>query len=381
MKIRFWYVVVFCFLVSVIAYRAFVDFRQRSDQTTDFEFLIRDAPLPIRCLFLDPNRLKVKAWHTGDYSLYQWKSNFREKTISVQVAAEMDNGGEKLHWVKINGIKQFNHQIEVENWKLVNQRSFQRKNEIQSFSFIAGFIPIINGFRIDSIYSPTIELEKIGNELLKTHGGDFQCTNYLVSMVSNDGARRPFLELWVNTDVRPLGIVRARWRDEFIEIIEVVPNRSVESSEIVKTQLNRKNAIRNQSCTQCHVDEIGGKDVNLVGSGYAVAGDSFDFTDVHFHAFQAGLTTMKNPIHLRTVSKNKRLANEVVRFTWEKGSFSAKSDRYGDLYLSMDPVLHQAHLRAIPDQGRLAISFYNTPVKKNRILKWLATVESGKLPR
>lgn len=380
MKIRFWYIVVFCFVAIIIAYGAFVDFRQRSAQSADFRRLVREATLPIRCLLLDFNQLKVKAWHTGDYSLYHLESNFEEKTFSIQVAAVIDNDEEKFHWLKIKGIRQYNKQIEVENWKLVKQRSFQLKNEIQSFAFIEGFVPISNGFRINSIFSRAIELDELGNEIVKTRGGDFQCTHYLASIVSEDGAREPFLELWVNTNVRPLGIVRARWRDESIEIIEVVSNRSVESPEIVKTQLNRKNAAPNPPCIQCHVNEIGGKDVNLVASGYAVGGASLDLTQAHFHAFQAGVTTIENPIHLRTVSRNVRLGNVAVRFTWEGGSFSVKSDRDGDLYLSMDEVLHQAHLRAIPHQGRLGLSFYNTGLKRTRVLKWHATVENARLP-
>jgi len=334
-----------------------MDFRGRWSRAAELEYLVRESTLPIRCRFIDPSQVGVKEWHTGDYSLYKLKSNTDNMLISFQVVSSVQNQQEKkFHWIRGRGLKQFNKPADIERWRLVSERSFQRKNEVKSFDYIDGFIPVPNATRKFPAFPHETVLKKIGDEVVETEVGSIHCSHHFAYLVSENGESKPLLELWVNPEVRPLGIVRARWRDAYMEIVQTVPASSWEIPKVHNTQLEIKKSDSDNMCIQCHVDGIGGKDVEIYSSGYILSGAEIDLTESLFHHLQSGMISIGDSIQLVVVPKHRRQGLEkFVRFTWRKGSFWVKSNESDEVSLSMDATLHEGHLRAIPHQGRLIV--------------------------
>ena len=164
------------------------------------------------------------------------------------------------------------------------------------------------------------------------------------------------LELWVNPDVRPLGIVRARWQDTYLEIVERKLPSSWDLPNVLNTQLEMKKSDSDNMCVQCHVDGIGGKDLRLYNAGYALNGAEIDLTESLFHQFQSGMIHTGDSLQLGVIPKHwRRDQGQFMQFTWRKGSFWIKSDERDKVTFSIDATLFEGHLRAIPHQGRLGL--------------------------
>ena len=341
----------FAGIVIFLTYKTFMDFRDRWSKAATFKYTVRSATLPIRCMFIDPDQLGVKEWHEGDYSLYKLKSNTEELLISFQVVSSVEaQNGKKLYWIRNTGLKPSG----IEYWRLVNQRSFQRKDEVKSFDYVDGSIPVPNERRKHPALSYKTIFNKIGNEVIETEVGVIQCSRYLASLVSEDGESQPLLELWGNPNVRPLGIVRARWQDTYLEIVEKKLPSSWDLPKVLNTQLEMKKSDSDNMCVQCHVDGIGGKDIRIYNAGYVLNSAEIDLTESLFHQLQSGMIQTGAALQLGVISKHRRRGqDQFVQFTWRKGNFWVKSDERDKVSFSMDTTLFHGHLRAIPHQGRL----------------------------
>lgn len=346
-----------CAVVIFLTYKGFIIFREQWSKAADFQYMVHNATLPVRCLFIEPNQIGVKAWQVGDYSLYKLKSNKANMLISFQVVSSIqDQHGKNLHWIRSTGLKRLYESVEIEFWRLVKERSFQRNNVVKSFDYVAGSIPVPNAPRTLPAPSHKTILNKIGDEVVETEVGFIQCSRYLASLVSAYGESEPLLELWVNPDVRPLGVVRARWRDTYLEIVKMELPTSWELPKALNTQLEMKRSDSDNLCRQCHVDGIGGKDVKIYRSGYTLNAAEIDLTESLFHQLQSGMINIGDSIGLAVIPKyGRRRLNKFVQFTCRKGSFWVKSNETDEVLLSMDAVLHEEHLRAIPHHGRLVL--------------------------
>lgn len=343
----------FAGVVILLTYKVFMDFQGRWSKAADFEYVVRHATLPIRCLFIEPYQIGVKEWHEGDYALYKLKSNANtdEVLISFQVVSSVeDRSGKKLYWIRSTGLKPSG----IEYWRLVNQRSFQRKDEVKSFDYVEGSIPVPNLPRGFPALSHKTVLNKIGDEVIETDVGAIHCSRYLASLAAAKGESEPLLELWVNPEVRPLGIVRARWQDTYLEIVERELPSSWDLPKVLNTQLEKKNTTSDNRCVQCHVDGIGGKDLMMYNAGYVLNGAEIDLTASLFHQFQAEMIHTGDALELIVIPKHSRRGqDQFVQFTSKSGSFWVKSDETDKVPFSMDATLFEKHLRAIPHQGRL----------------------------
>lgn len=351
------FVTFLCAVVIFLTYKGFMDFHQRWSKAADFEYIVHTSTLPIRCLFIEPDQIGVKAWYIGDYSLYKLKSNTENMLISFQVVSSVqDQHGKNLHWIRSTGLKRLYKPADIELWRLVRKRSFQRNDVVKSFDYVKGFIPVPNAPRVLPAPSHKTVLNKIGAEVVETEVGFIHCNRYLASLVSADGDSKPLLELWTNPEVRPLGIARARWQDAHLEIVKMEPPASWELPKVLNTQLEMKKSDSDNLCIQCHVDSIGGIDVKIYESGYTLNGAEIDLTQSLFHQLQSGMIDIGDSLGLVVMPKyNRRGLDKFVQFAWRKGSFWVKSNEEDEVRLSMDAVLHEGHLRAIPHHGRLVL--------------------------
>ena len=208
-----------------------------------------------------------------------------------------------------------------------------------------------------SVASPSypVILEDIGTEIVKTPVGDFECQHYFAGIRSPIGKFNPILELWTNPSVRPLGIVKLRWQDETLDLVDLKAPLSAETP-IVNSKILNRHVIRDQGCVGCHEKEIGGKDLKFL-SRYLLSAKELNLTKCLFHYYQDGLVKTSDLVRLQTILHLGRFnPKEFVQFTWRKGSFWVKTDPVGKLAISLDSLVIHENLRVLPQSGALILN-------------------------
>lgn len=339
-----------------------VDFQKRWKAAAAFHTIVKEAPLSVRSLFIAPEQLGVDKWNPGDSAVYQLKTNTDHRQIAFQVVAS-ESQPNSAFWLKTKGLVQYNG-IDMEVWRLLSTESLRPGSESAKVIFTTRAVPFLIPSRSVPLY-PLI-LEHVGEEMVETASGIFQCQHYFAQLQAPDGSDEPLLEIWANSSVPPLGIVRARWRDE---VFELVRTQTPPISEIPKMiskmiEAHQHNSFQRMKvpeqtvsvCAQCHGGEIGGKHLkqeSLTGLR-AVA---FDLTQALYHTYAAGLAQPHNLLSLQVISKGgKRLASQSLRFTWRKGSFRVQTNPTGHLGLSLGPTAQQSNIRVATEKGHLVLN-------------------------
>lgn len=314
-----------------------------------FQEAIINPPLIVKHLLIPPEQLGVDRWHPGDYAAYELKTNTESGRVSFYIAAQ-DSGGSQRHWLRTDGLSQFNG-TKIELWRLLNENSLRLGSEKDAFFFAGGvfLFPLFPA----KFLPYRVLLEDIGDEIVETSIGKFKCQHYFARVRSPSGNLEPLLELWANPSVRPLGIVRARWRNETLDLVEVKTPLPVEIPQALSATFDQKR-IRDQGCTPCHREEIGGKDLKFL-SKYLLSGVELNLTQCLFHYRQTKLVKMSEPIRLQLILKSSA-SRELVQFTWGKGKFWIKPDWGGRLVFSLDEIAHQGNIRVQPRTGVLVLN-------------------------
>ena len=349
MKIRILTVVIAC-ITAFITYKVFRDFVNQWKEVETFQGAFLKTPLSVKHLFISPKQLGVEKWHPGDYAAYQLKTNTENKQVSFSVAAQASHSNEQ-YWFRTDGLLQFNA-MNIAVWKLQNEDSLHPGSEIDGFCDPGGTF-LLPFFSSTFPNYPTY-LENRGDELVHTPIGKLKCQHYFVHIRSPNGKWTPLLELWSHPSVRPLGIVRARWRDETLNLVDVKLHHPIELPDVLSKTSNSKK-IREQGCTQCHYQDMGGKDMKIVSMD-SLVGTTLNLTQCLFHYHQTGLINHEDLLQFQLVSNDGRVAREeAVRFTWTKGSFWIEATQRGQLTFTLDALAYQGNLRAIPRAGSLVL--------------------------
>ena len=250
--------------------------------------------------------------------------------------------------------------------------------------FAKGAIPF---FRQQQGFPPySVVMESVGEVDVKTVNDTFKCQHYFVHLQAPDGSKKPLLELWANSSVLPLGIVRARWQDEVLELVQAgtqplqdipemlsktIKRQNLKSPDI-KTSLTKENESHQtvsefssvSVCTQCHDSGLGGKHLNLEALA-VISGTELDLTESLYHSYTAQLAQPYNRLSLQSISqRGKRLSKERVQFSWEKGSFSisVRNNLLSRLVFSLDEIAHQGNVRVTTTNGRLVLNTFPKPL-------------------
>ena len=203
-------------IIGLLTLGIFLDFKKKWKVISTFHTIVGNAPLHRRCLFISPAQLGVHAWDLGDFAAYQLKTNIVSKQISYHVAGNKKTHSPDKFWLKIEGLARFN-EVDVDFWHLLSVNSLLPESESDTLIFPRSAVPF---FGQQHRYTPyPVLLTPAGEVNVKTSSGIFKCQHYFAYLLAPDGSREPLLELWSNSSVRPLGIVRARWRDEVLELV------------------------------------------------------------------------------------------------------------------------------------------------------------------
>lgn len=343
----------------------FFDFQTQWQATETLHAIVNDAPLSVRQLFIAPEQLGVKAWESGESGVYQLKTNAGCKQVSFHVMDKAESLLNDEFWLKTQGLARHD-EMDIEIWRLLNLKSLRPGSERTGLIFVKGAIPFSVQQHRPLPYR--VALEHVGNEDVETEIGVFECRHYLARLQSPDGSYVPLLELWANSTVSPLGIVRARWRDQVLELIETQERPTPENPEMLSktiqaTKSGAYDGIKVSDstvsvCAHCHETEKGGKSLKQE-TLTALSGTAFAIPQVFYHHYAAKLLQPHDRLWLQLIShRGKRLAFQPVRFTWEKGSFRVQTDTAGRLVLLLDKIGHQSNIHVASEKGRLFLDAF-----------------------
>ncbi len=350
MKLRILSIIIIC-ITCIFTAKIFINFQKRWNRAEIFQDVIINAPLFMRHLLIPPKQLGIDKWDIGDYAAYQLKTNTENDQIFFSVPAR-ESGSGKRHWLRTNGLTQFNAG-RIELWRLLSETSLLPGTEADGF-FYAGKSFL---FPLHSIMFPPspILLQDLGSETIKTPAGEFKCRHYFARVRAPSGHLEPLMELWANTSVRPLGIVRARWRDETLDLVDVKSALLIEIPDVLLEAFNQ-NRLQDHGCAQCHSEDIGGKDLKFL-SKYLLSSTELNLTEFLFHYHQTGLIQTSDPVHIQTILETGQITSrEPVQFTWTKGSFWVKANQRGELTFLLDSLVSQEKLRLISRKGALVLN-------------------------
>lgn len=355
-------------ITVLLTFWIFRDFQKQWKAASTFHAIVSDTQLSMRHLFISPEQLGVHVWNVGDFATYQLKTNTDYKQITFHVAVRSENPSRNEFWLRTEGLVRLNG-VNVDLWRLLGVKSLRPGSESAKVLFAPGAIP----FHLQQRRAPPhpVLLEPVGEENVKTESGTFKCQHYFAYLQAPDGSKAPLLELWANSSVRPIGIVRARWRDEVLELVQTqtLPLREIPSmlSKTIHMRQGRNIHTVDTShapsvCTQCHDGEIGGKHLKLE-SLTAISGIELSLTESLHHVYTADLADPHNRLVLQLISqREKRLASESVQFTWARGSFKVQTNPNGHLVLSLDEIARQSNMRVSTGKGRMVLKASPPPM-------------------
>ena len=330
----------------------FQDFRKKREAAEAFHGIVHNTPLNMRLMFIAPEQIKVENWEVGESSVYHLKTNAESKQLAFHVAARDAKGGDQF-WLRSDGFLQFN-EVEFELWRLLDKTNLRPGSEKRGFFFPHNGIPV----SLPSLKYPStpIILEELGNEVLVTPVGALECQHFLAYIRSPDAELEPFVELWTNPAIHPLGLVRARWREAFLDLVEVNRKKVPKIPPVLLSEFDR-NTHLDGSCSRCHANGIGGKDLKLESIDW-LSGTELNLTDAPFHYREAKIHKPGDLIPLQPTEESGRAGRRtLVRFSWEKGSFWVKPNEKGILKLSLDAIAHQGNITVQTRTGRLGLDF------------------------
>lgn len=337
-------------ILCIFSILIFLDVWKQWKVASAFQSSVHKASLSTRLLLIAPEQVDIKNWQVGDTSVYHLQTNTESKQIAFQVATQ-DTRGRDLFWLKTTGLFQIKD-VDIEFWRLLDETNLRTGSERRNFYFPQDAIPFPAPLR--KFPPAPVVLEKQGAAVIITPMGSIKCEHVFAYVRSPDGEIEPLLELWVNPSVRPLGIVRARWQDASLDLVQSDTNRGLDLPPILFKAFNQDTHLEG-SCTQCHVEGIGGKNIKLEAINW-LSGEALNLTAALFHHRQASLLKQEDFIHIHSAEKSRRARNRIwARFSWKNGSFWVKPDKTGQVILSLDAIANQSNITAQSNTGPLAL--------------------------
>ena len=343
-------------LTTFLMFWVFLGFWNKEKEATAFQSIAANQSLSFRHLFIPPEQLGIDTWKIGGYSKYRLRTNIYSKDISFHVAAAVDDVSPRK-WLRTSGIRNING-TDVEVWRPLNTTAIHPGSSKEQVLFANGMLPFYTQQKVAVPYP--VHLEYVGEVDVKTVIGTFKCQHYFALLVSPTGHYEPLLELWANASVPPLGIVRARWRDEVLELVETQVEYPFEVPEMLAEMMSwqdTKNAgthIRHSKseCSNCH-DGTHLKQETLL----AVRGEKLDVTESLYHYRRSDLFRPDNLLGLRLRPQHrKHPVSDEIRFTWGKGSFKVKSGILGQIVVSLDESAYEGNIHVAADKGTLILN-------------------------
>jgi len=252
-------------------------FDLRWKATKEFRGFVSSAPIEIRHLLIAPRDVRISAWQHGAFAKYRIKDNQRETEITYGVAMDARTSPARK-WLVTSGVLSL-YGLDSPVYRSVSEENVRLDSESTAYYLVRHSFPVQAQRRFLSQWN--VDIEWFNETNLELLDCTVQTTRALAYLISPDGKKHPLLEFWANPSVQPLGIVRARWRDQIMELTQygrndtnTVPNGILESEGHSPSLAN--------ACSRCHANSMGGAGV-VLESPYFLTGDRVRLGEASYH--------------------------------------------------------------------------------------------------
>jgi len=192
------------------------------------------------------------SWAVGDFAAYrhvrrdftsQGKGSVTNDVRLHLIGTLTERGGDRF-WLKETGFEE-DRLIPKDIFRLVTLTNIQISSENRYYSQVHNYIPV-NDTAYRTAPLRQVALKTIGNEMITTEAGRFDCVHYRV-----EGKGSFQLDVWMNPTIKPLGVARARSREESLELLSFGNDRSIENPKLLIPILDGRSRLES-GCTSCH---------------------------------------------------------------------------------------------------------------------------------
>lgn len=199
-----------------------------------------------------PADFGITNWAVGQFAEYQayerfvhsGKSVSPPKAVSFQVIDSLTEKGATRFWLKVMGLAQ-DRGIPKDVFRLAEPADLRITPENRYYDFIRNYIPVNETTR----NRPTVEpprFARLRSEVIQTQAGKIECDYYITV---DSGVFQ--LEVWVNRNVAPLGVVKVQTPGESMELVRYGTNANLDIPETIRPVLRGVSKLE-YGCTSCH---------------------------------------------------------------------------------------------------------------------------------
>ena len=249
------------FISSSLAFIILMVIVPKENSEVKIEILPAGSELKYSLHLIAPAQLGVEHWQIGDYAEYKYRkrlpqsvlpaketdtdSNFSVKTLGFHIIDELKASDFHRYWLRITGMLFF-REVPGDIYQLGRPIDIQMTSENRRYEYLQNYFPIkVRSYDQDAI--PLVKLVELGQAEIETEAGRFDCIHYRVEL----GEDFPAQELWANSKVRPLGIVRIRSGDETLELTSFGKEKEVKIPKLIQPVIQGISTL-NHGCTSCH---------------------------------------------------------------------------------------------------------------------------------
>lgn len=240
-------------LVSIFVFRKVSD--KESDLPTNMLHVLNLVP---------PTQLGVAQWQIGDYATYQYsrhsempasaleqdipdflKERLVPREVKFHIIGELTTSGQRRYWMRVTGFS-FYRTIPRDIYRLVSHADLRITPETPRFNFLRNYVPQrVGGSQQTSM--PMATLVKLEEVTLETPEGLFECIHYGIEV----GGKSTPIEIWVNPQISPRGIVRVKTPNEVLELTAYGKDTDFDIPELFRPVIEGISTLK-VGCNSCH---------------------------------------------------------------------------------------------------------------------------------
>jgi hypothetical protein len=212
---------------------------------------------------LQPGVLGIRRWNIGDFAVYRYIAlqTLTEKTTNLmrdvrfQIVGEITDSAVQRFWLAVTGLERESDELPKDLFRLVTHHDLAVSENNPCYEYIHGYIPAnVTRRRTISNFAPN--LRAIGAEQINTTIGNLFVTHY-----RHDGSLRTSFEVWIATNVAPLGVVKFRSPFEELDLLETGNTTNLAIPRLLMPVLPGVSR-SNVGCTSCHAERSGHESID-----------------------------------------------------------------------------------------------------------------------
>jgi len=162
---------------------------------------------------------------------------------------EITHSAVKRFWLAVTGLEREGDELPKDLFRLVTHHDLAVSENNPCYEYVHGYIPA-NITRRRTITSFAPNLRAIAAEQTNTAVGNLFVTHY-----RNDSSLRTSFEVWIATNVTPLGVVKFRSPFEELDLVETGNHTNFAIPRLLVPVLPGVSK-SNLGCTSCHAEKV-----------------------------------------------------------------------------------------------------------------------------